>query len=86
MFGEGGALNEGAEAIIKGGEYQGHWMRDSHLLLQNYVENLSTFLHEISHKIGPDTSERFSEQLIDMQSHITNVLMHNPNAIKKFQV
>ena len=86
MFGEGGALNEGAEAIIKGGEYQGHWMRDSHLLLQNYVENLSTFLHEISHKIGPDTSERFSEQLIEMQSHITNVLMHNPNAIKKFQV
>ena len=86
MFGEGGALNEGAEAIIENREYQGHWMRDSHLLLQNYVENLSTFLHEISHKIGPDTSERFSEQLIEMQSHITNVLMHNPNAIKKFQV
>ena len=86
MFGEGGALNEGAEAIIENREYQGHWMRDSHLLLQNYVGNLSTFLHEISHKIGPDTSERFSEQLIEMQSHITNVLMHNPNAIKKFQV
>ena len=86
MFGEGGALNEGAEAIIQNREYQGHWMRDSHLLLENYVGNLSTFLHEISHKIGPDTSERFSEQLIDMQSHITNVLMHNPNAVKKFQV
>ena len=42
MFAEGDH-GTGAEAIIEGGEYQGHWMRDSHLLTQNYVGNLATF-------------------------------------------
>lgn len=84
MFSEGDH-GTGAEAIIEGGEYQGHWMRDSHLLLQNYVGNLATFLHEISHKAGGDTSEVFSMQLTKLQSHITNAIMHNPNAFKKIQ-
>lgn len=81
-----GDFGTGAEAIIENQKYEGHWMRDSHLLMQDYIENLATFLHEISHKSGSDTSVNFSMQLIKMQSHITNVLMHNPNAIKKFQV
>lgn len=84
MFSEGDH-GTGAEAIIEAGEYQGHWMRDSHLLLQNYVGNLATFLHEISHKSGPDESEVFSMQLTKLQSHITNAIMHNPNALKKIQ-
>lgn len=84
MFSEGDH-GAGAEAIIEGGEYQGHWMRDSHLLLQNYVGNLATFLHEISHKSGGDESEVFSRQLTKLQSHITNAIMHNPNAFKKIQ-
>lgn len=84
MFSEGDH-GAGAEAIIEGGEYQGHWMRDSHLLLQNYVGNLATFLHEISHKSGGDESEVFSMQLTKLQSHITNAIMHNPNAFKKIQ-
>lgn len=84
MFSEGDH-GTGAEAIIEAGEYQGHWMRDSHLLLQNYVGNLATFLHEISHKAGGDTSEVFSMQLTKLQSHITNAIMHNPNAFKKIQ-
>ena len=84
MFSEGDH-GAGAEAIIEAGEYQGHWMRDSHLLLQNYVGNLATFLHEISHKAGGDTSEVFSMQLTKLQSHITNAIMHNPNAFKKIQ-
>lgn len=84
MFSEGDH-GTGAEAIIEGGEYQGHWMRDSHLLLQNYVGNLATFLHEISHKSGGDESEVFSRQLTKLQSHITNAIMHNPNAFKKLQ-
>ena len=84
MFSEGDH-GTGAEAIIEAGEYQGHWMRDSHLLLQNYVGNLATFLHEISHKSGPDESEVFSMQLTKLQSHITNAIMHNPNAFKKIQ-
>lgn len=84
MFSEGDH-GTGAEAIIEGGEYQGHWMRDSHLLLQNYVGNLATFLHEISHKSGGDESEVFSRQLTKLQSHITNAIMHNPNALKKIQ-
>lgn len=84
MFSEGDH-GTGAEAIIEGGEYQGHWMRDSHLLLQNYVGNLATFLHEISHKSGGDESEVFSMQLTKLQSHITNAIMHNPNAFKKIQ-
>lgn len=84
MFAEGDH-GTGAEAIIEGGEYQGHWMRDSHLLTQNYVGNLATFLHEISHKVGGDESEVFSNQLAKLQSHITNAIMHNPNALKKIQ-
>lgn len=84
MFSEGDH-GTGAEAIIEGGEYQGHWMRDSHLLLQNYVGNLATFLHEISHKSGGDESKVFSRQLTKLQSHITNAIMHNPNAFKKIQ-
>ena len=84
MFSEGDH-GTGAEAIIEAGEYQGHWMRDSHLLLQNYVGNLATFLHEISHKSGGDESEVFSMQLTKLQSHITNAIMHNPNAFKKIQ-
>lgn len=84
MFSEGDH-GAGAEAIIEGGEYQGHWMRDSHLLMQNYVGNLATFLHEISHKSGGDESEVFSMQLTKLQSHITNAIMHNPNAFKKIQ-
>lgn len=84
MFSEGDH-GTGAEAIIEAGEYQGHWMRDSHLLLQNYVGNLATFLHEISHKSGGDESEVFSRQLTKLQSHITNAIMHNPNAFKKIQ-
>ena len=84
MFSEGDH-GAGAEAIIEAGEYQGHWMRDSHLLLQNYVGNLATFLHEISHKSGGDESEVFSRQLTKLQSHITNAIMHNPNALKKIQ-
>ncbi len=84
MFSEGDH-GTGAEAIIEAGEYQGHWMRDSHLLLQNYVGNLATFLHEISHKSGGDESEVFSRQLTKLQSHITNAIMHNPNAFKKLQ-
>lgn len=84
MFSEGDH-GTGAEAIIEGGEYQGHWMRDSHLLLQNFVGNLATFLHEISHKSGGDESEVFSRQLTKLQSHITNAIMHNPNALKKIQ-
>ncbi len=84
MFSEGDH-GAGAEAIIEGGEYQGHWMRDSHLLMQNYVGNLATFLHEISHKSGGDESEVFSMQLTKLQSHITNAIMHNPNASKKIQ-
>ncbi len=84
MFSEGDH-GTGAKAIIEAGEYQGHWMRDSHLLLQNYVGNLATFLHEISHKSGGDESEVFSKQLTKLQSHITNAIMHNPNALKKFQ-
>ena len=84
MFSEGDP-GAGAEAIIEGGEYKGHWMRDSHLLLQNYVGNLATFLHEISHKSGGDESEVFSMQLTKLQSHITNAIMHNPNAFKKIQ-
>lgn len=84
MFSEGDH-GTGAEAIIEWGEYQGHWMRDSKLLLQNYVENLATFLHEISHKSGGDESEVFSIQLTKLQSHITNAIMHNPNAFKKLQ-
>mgnify|MGYP004568181321 CR=1 FL=1 len=84
MFSEGDH-GTGAEAIIEGGEYQGHWMRDSHLLLQNYVGNLATFLHEISHKSGGDETKVFSMQLTKLQSHITNAIMHNPNAFKKLQ-
>ncbi len=84
MFSEGDH-GAGAEAIVEGGEYQGHWMRDSHLLTQNYVGNLATFLHEISHKVGGDESEVFSTQLAKLQSHITNAIMHNPNALKKIQ-
>lgn len=84
MFSEGDH-GTGAEAIIEGGEYQGHWMRDSHLLLQNYVGNLATFLHEISHKSGGDETKVFSRQLTKLQSHITNAIMHNPNAFKKIQ-
>ena len=84
MFSEGDH-GAGAEAIIELGEYKGHWMRDSHLLMQNYVGNLATFLHEISHKAGGDDSENFSIQLAKLQSHITNVVMHNPNALKKIQ-
>mgnify|MGYP000693652364 CR=1 FL=1 len=84
MFSEGDH-GAGAEAIIESGEYQGHWMRDSHLLMQNYVGNLATFLHEISHKSGGDESEVFSMQLTKLQSHITNAIMHNPNAFKKIQ-
>ena len=84
MFSEGDH-GAGAEAIIEGTIYQGHWMRDSKLLLQNYVDNLATFLHEISHKAGGDDSEVFSVQLTKLQSHITNVLMHSPNAFKKIQ-
>lgn len=84
MFSEGDH-GTGAEAIIEAGEYQGHWMRDSHLLLQNYVGNLATFLHEISHKSGGDESKVFSRQLTKLQSHITNAIMHNPNAFKKIQ-
>ena len=84
MFSEGDH-GTGAEAIIEAGEYQGHWMRDSHLLLQNYVGNLATFLHEISHKSGGDESKVFSRQLTKLQSHITNAIMHNPNAFKKLQ-
>lgn len=84
MFSEGD-YGTGAEAIIEGGEYQGHWMRDSHLLLQNYVGNLATFLHEISHKSGGDETKVFSRQLTKLQSHITNAIMHNPNAFKKLQ-
>lgn len=84
MFSEGDH-GTGAEAIIEGGEYQGHWMRDSHLLLQNYVGNLATFLHEISHKSGGDETKVFSRQLTKLQSHITNAIMHNPNAFKKLQ-
>ena len=84
MFSEGDH-GAGAEAIIEAGKYQGHWMRDSHLLLQNYVGNLATFLHEISHKSGGDESEVFSRQLTKLQSHITNAIMHNPNALKKIQ-
>lgn len=84
MFSEGDH-GAGAEAIIEGTIYQGHWMRDSQLLLQNYVDNLATFLHEISHKAGGDDSEVFSVQLTKLQSHITNVLMHSPNAFKKIQ-
>lgn len=84
MFSEGDH-GTGAEAIIEGGEYQGQWMRDSHLLLQNYVGNLATFLHEISHKSGGDETKVFSMQLTKLQSHITNAIMHNPNAFKKLQ-
>lgn len=84
MFSEGD-YGAGAEAIIEGAEYQGHWMRDSHLLCRDYVENLATFLHEISHKAGGDESIEFSTQLAKLQSHITNAIMHNPNVLKKFQ-
>lgn len=87
VFDEGGCPNEAAEAILNGnGQYIGHWVKNSSLILGDFVGNVATWLHEISHKNGGDTSSSFSNSLIDMQKHIINSLTHNPNALAKMQV
>ena len=86
IFDEGGASTEAAEAIIDGNEYLGHWVKTNTLERSRYVDNLATWLHEISHKIGGDTSSSFSYRLIDVQKFIMNVLTHNPAALEKMKV
>ena len=86
IFDEGGSPNEAAEAIIGGNRYLGHWVKHSSLALDSYVGNLATWIHEISHKTGGDTSESFSLRLVDIQKYIMNVLTHNPAALEKIKV
>ena len=86
IFDQGGSPNEAAEAITRGDKYLGHWVKLSSLALNNYVGNLATWIHEISHKTGGDTSETFSLRLIDVQKYIMNVLTHNPAALEKIKV
>ena len=74
-----------AEAIIEGSKYKGHWLTEMKLNAP-FIDVLATILHEISHKCGGDTSVEFSQALVKMKTHITDVLMHNPNALAKFRI
>ncbi|MBQ2983505.1 MAG: hypothetical protein IJD57_01760 [Candidatus Gastranaerophilales bacterium] len=71
-----------AEAIIEDGIYHGHKVNTCHLD-SFYSKNLETWLHEMSHRAGSDTSKEFSEQMMKMQQFVIRTLMHNPVAIKK---
>lgn len=88
VFDEGGSPNEAAEAILSDatGEYLGHWTKSSSLMFSNYVENLATWIHEISHKTGGDTSTAFSIRLADVQKYIMDLLAHSPETLQKMQV
>ena len=86
IFDEGGCPNEAAEAITSNGEYLGHWVKLPSIEFGDFVQNLATWIHEISHKVGGDTSEAFSNRLIDIQKYITDVMINNPAALEKMQV
>ena len=87
VFDEGGCPNEAAEAILSStGQYLGHWTKSSSLILGDYVQNLATWIHEISHKTGGDTSTSFSMRLADIQKYIMELLTYSPETLQKMQV
>lgn len=83
VYEKGGS--ESAEAIVYGTTYNGHWVKRSKLLLDDFVGNLATWLHESQHKLGEDTDTSFSLALQDIQTNILKILTHNPDALAKMQ-
>ena len=75
-----------AEAIINYREYKGHWVKTNSFIMCDYINNLATWLHELSHKSGGDNSSKFSIQLIEMEKFLMNVLIHNPEALEKIKI
>ncbi len=75
-----------AEAIIEEREYKGHWVKSAAFMFDDYIDNLATWLHELSHKSGGDNSAEFSVQLIEMQKFLMKVLANNPNALEKIKI
>ena len=78
--------NVKAEAIVQNREYKGHWVNPESLIMCNYINNLSTWIHELSHKSGSDNSKEFSLQLIEIEKYLMDVLVHNPVALEKIKV
>ncbi|MCQ2754509.1 MAG: hypothetical protein MJ231_05620, partial [bacterium] len=89
VFEEGGYKNEGGEAIIGWGTYEGHWVKAGMLNMNGlnckFADILPVWLHEMTHKYGGDDSVEFTEALKHLEEHIIKVLIGNPDALAKFQ-
>ena len=85
VFNKGGSPNERAEAIIGYGTYKGHWIKESALYTDKFVDLLATWLHEMSHKHGGDVSTEFTNALKDIETNIVKILTDNPEALAKIK-
>ena len=85
VYSEGGSPNERAEAIVKYGVYKGHWIKESSLYTDKFVDLLATWLHEMSHKKGGDVSTEFTNALKDIETNILQILTNNPEALAKIK-
>lgn len=90
LFNEGGSPNERAEAILESyfdgsGTYKGHWVKESALHTNRYVDLLATWIHEMSHKHGGDNSTKFTDALKNIETVILKTLTENPDALMKIK-
>ncbi len=85
IFNKGGSPNERAEAITGYRSYKGHWIKESALYTNKFDDLLATWLHELSHKNGGDTSTEFTEALKDIETNIMKILTDNPEALAKMR-
>lgn len=74
-----------AEAIIDNGESKGFWIDCSYIQESQFGHVLETALHELSHKVGGDSSDVFSYKLTDVNAEVIDELMKNPQTRKEFQ-
>ncbi len=80
--------NTNAQAIIESifginNNYKGNWIKESYLTYAPFEDVFSTWLHELSHKVGGDESEIFSNQLIEVQEMVLDILINNEAARQK---
>ncbi len=75
-----------ASAILERGGYQGHWVSRDCLAHEEFSQALATWMHEISHQAGDDTSARFSDALLRAQSNLFNIFSSDPNAREQLKI
>lgn len=74
-----------AEAIVENGVSHGFWLDCNYILEKPFGHVLETALHELSHKVGGDSTSAFSYKLTDVNAGVLNEVLNNPQLRKELR-